>query len=94
MPILRLTDRVKKVLQSEMHSDNATIDRRADLDPEGRSELDSRGVHWQAGYVQSRKQWIRYEKSIAEGTDSQRLDEYAGSDHKCSNGLEPSRNQF
>lgn len=70
------TDGVQELLQSEIQSANGAIDRRDTLRPGVRPQADSNAAFWQSGYVQTGKQWLRFEDTIAEGADALRLSDY------------------
>lgn len=75
-PSASASDEVQTFLQSEIQTANRSIDRRTSLHPGVRPESDSPAAFWHSGYVQSGKQWLRFEETIAEGADARRLNDY------------------
>lgn len=77
-PSLASTDALQRLLESEADSSNDAVDRRSKLKPESRPSSDPELMWWQAGFVQSGKEWQAYEKSLPSKEHATRLDEYRG----------------
>lgn len=70
------SDAIQELLRSETQTSNSSIDRRETLHADSRSQNELQLVGWQAGYLQTGKQWLPYEESIADGQSAAKLDEY------------------
>lgn len=67
---------VHGLLKSEPRSMNGVNHRREFLEPEARPVNEPDCVWWQAGYVKTGREWKPYEKSVAEGNEASKLQQY------------------
>jgi Pretoxin HINT domain len=71
-----LPDDVRHVLNAETQTTVSFVDRRESLRPATRPQNDPNSVWWQSGYLQSGKQWLPFEATVADDLGGSKLDEY------------------
>ncbi len=76
-PSSSATDAVERLLEKESQSATPSLDRRDALKPESRPVSDPESVWWQAGFIHSGGHWLPYEKSVAEGEQAAKVEEYS-----------------